>query len=790
MKTNFFLFILLSYIYTDDNEQILFNENEHASLFSGKKFSSWEECEKFLDDWSKAQGFHIIKDRVTRNEGVIHRRTFICSHSRTYESHSTKDTATKKLNCPFSINISCPKNKNPEGFVTINKINETHNHPLNRQLIEFEEAKKFTPEMIEDVKFMTIYCKFGATAQRKFLEGKFPSHPIYSKDLYAVIQKFRPSAKSLSNDAAQVSNWLDQEKEKDSRWVVVRGWDDDNTLTYLFWMTPIQVENWIHYSDCVINDVTHKTNRYGMALSLIVGFNNNRRNILLAQALLIDESLESHVWMFTQLTKSTGLQPLVIITDADPAVDAAIRQAFPSAYPIHCAYHINQNLHKNLGKLLGDNYKEFLAAFYKCRNCIVENVFQQRFDSLINDYPNAKSYLEFLYKTKSYWAHCFIKFKFTGGMIASSRVESVNACLKRLLHNSNVPLCDLMLEVQRLLDLQDKENEYNFWRLSIPNIHNQQNSNFLFTKVDQIIEQYLTPMIVKKLREEMNQSVYYMANRVELNNEIIEELKSVDNEPLDTEFPQITLNEMVQFIGLDNIREIWSISIGNSSKIKHYVLLLQNLGYICSCLSIIQSGIVCRHYFQVMLTTKEAAFHIKFIPTRWYSEDKDCAQESFLTADRFMQECIFNTTNELSASGLCFFDEINTRFCEKRLTVLEQRTIYGKLHGMYKKALNKVLQNSSNSEQLINLLEDFVEDGDDNQSDSEDIPNEYESSGKENLDPSVLLLQNPKKKRGKGRPLGTKRFKSSCESSKPNTKGQRRCKKCGGVGHYQKNCKI
>jgi hypothetical protein len=47
-------------------------------------------------------------------------------------------------------------------------------------------------------------------------------------------------------------------------------------------MTPIQVENWIRYSDCVINDVTHKTNRYGMALSLIVGFNNDRHNVLLA----------------------------------------------------------------------------------------------------------------------------------------------------------------------------------------------------------------------------------------------------------------------------------------------------------------------------------------------------------------------------------------------------------------------------------------------------------------------------------------------------------------------------
>ncbi|CAG8785886.1 22630_t:CDS:2 [Cetraspora pellucida] len=38
---------------------------------------------------------------------------------------------------------------------------------------------------------------------------------------------------SFLNDAAQTSNWLDTQKEKDPRWVVARDWDKDNTLTYL-----------------------------------------------------------------------------------------------------------------------------------------------------------------------------------------------------------------------------------------------------------------------------------------------------------------------------------------------------------------------------------------------------------------------------------------------------------------------------------------------------------------------------------------------------------------------------
>ena len=62
-------------------------------------------------------------------------------------------------------------------------------------------------------------------------------------------------------------------------------------------------------------------------------------------------------------------------------------------------------------------------------------------------------------------------------------------------------------------------------------------------------------------------------------------------------------------------------------------------------------------------------------------------------------------------------------------------------------------------------------------------------SNKENNDPEIFKLQNPKIYRKKRRPPGTKRFKSIHEASKVKT-NQRRCKKCGIIGHYQKNCRV
>ena len=134
---------------------------------------------------------------------------------------------------------------------------------------------------------------------------------------------------------------------------------------------------------------------------------------------------------------------------------------FTHTYPIHCAFHITQNLYKNLRKPLGDNYEKFLKNFYLCRNSLTRTTFHNHFAKLIENYSQSKSYLEGLYTSKEYWTHSYTNFRFTGGMIASSRVESINAYIKRMLFNSDVFLCELMSEIHKLLDEQDKKTGIN-----------------------------------------------------------------------------------------------------------------------------------------------------------------------------------------------------------------------------------------------------------------------------------------------------------------------------------------
>ncbi|CAG8617897.1 9924_t:CDS:2, partial [Dentiscutata heterogama] len=219
----------------------------------------------------------------------------------------------------------------------------------------------------------------------------------------------------------------------------------------------------------------------------------------------------------------TSIEPAVILTDSDPAVNSAVKEVFKSTYPIYCAFHITQNLYKNLRKSLDTQYNQFFMDFYKCQNSLVKTIFENKFTKLGHDYPKAKPYLDNLYKSK----------------------------------DSNMSLNELMQEIHHMLDCQDKESKYLFWKLVIPSIKSNDQANFLFTYIDKCCQTYLTPNMLKMQRDEINQLVYYSAQIIS-----IESLKSINEDNIminiEEENPEdqhATIQQMLEVVGEKNIVE-------------------------------------------------------------------------------------------------------------------------------------------------------------------------------------------------------------------------------------------
>ena len=53
-----------------------------------------------------------------------------------------------------------------------------------------------------------------------------------------------------------------------------------------------------------------------------------------------------------------------MITNANPAMDAAIAQIYPQTRHLYCIWHIGQNLPKNLKSKLHSNYEEFTKKIF------------------------------------------------------------------------------------------------------------------------------------------------------------------------------------------------------------------------------------------------------------------------------------------------------------------------------------------------------------------------------------------------------------------------------------------
>jgi hypothetical protein len=93
---------------------------------------------------------------------------------------------------------------------------------------------------------------------------------------------------------------------------------------------------------------------------------------------------------------------------------------------------------------------------------------------------------------------------------------------------------------------------------------------------------------------------------------------------------------MIDEVGQDDVLEIWKVvDIRNERKNHvHYVIIVNAISFLCSCLKSISKGIICCHYFRVMMNSKTAAFHISMIPQRWY---KDIYQD-----ENLQENIIFN----------------------------------------------------------------------------------------------------------------------------------------------------
>ena len=83
----------------------------------------------------------------------------------------------------------------------------------------------------------------------------------------------------------------------------------------------------------------------------------------------------------------------------------------------------------------------------------------------------------------------------------------------------------------------------------------------------------------------------------------------------DYEQPQSLFSSLLEIIPYNSVKEVWKVirhSIPTSEP--QYIILLNDGSHLCTCLLLINKGIVCCHFFRVMSYSKYVYFHMLLIP--------------------------------------------------------------------------------------------------------------------------------------------------------------------------------
>jgi hypothetical protein len=264
---------------------------------------------------------------------------------------------------------------------------------------------------------------------------------------------------------------------------------------------------------------------------------------------------------------------------------------------------------------------------------------------------------------------------------------------------------------------------------------------------------------------------------------------------------------------MSSIIEVWRMRrVGGISCKENLVVLFTDGTHICTCMETITKGIVCRHFWRVMLYSSVARFHISIIPIRWYKDDvllklDDTLENSpILTAIEASTETMTTTMNFTLQSLRQFQGSCHK---ENAQQIIPKRNRFGVAFSTAKTAINIALETGSDNE-LVKLLKDFIlikqknRDGDgveseddvdmENNKNNNDVVSLQQHLIDQTTDPYVTKIRGaPSKKRIKSAMELSERKNAMREiTDQVNVRetggSQRKCLLCGKPGHYQKKC--
>lgn len=374
------------------------NELRHPEI--GMEFSSEEDAYKFYKKYAEEVGFSVRKGKVQRlANGTIRKRNFLCSRQGfKLRKISNKNTKYERKETRTGCNAYTQFTVEDGKWVISNFILE-HNHEFDKprqkhamnsvvnNVIEVPTSTKTTPDNVWLQQVDAV--KYGLpdnTSFNTFLQAEDVQHLM---NLFSDLQVRDPSFfYAIQVDAA-------------------------NHMTSFFWRDCASRMDYSCFGDVVVFDTTIRVDN--MIYAPFWGVNHHHQRVLFGCALLLDESLESFLWLFKVfVTAMDNLQPKTLYsTDESQAISTAIEKVLPKTQHRLFVNCICKNAKKHLSAYF--DLPGFENLFKKCIfDCQSKQEFESQWDSLLAQYNLRENpWLTTLYSLWEKWSHLFSKKTFS-----------------------------------------------------------------------------------------------------------------------------------------------------------------------------------------------------------------------------------------------------------------------------------------------------------------------------------------------------------------------------------------
>ncbi|CAB5204858.1 unnamed protein product [Rhizophagus irregularis] len=229
---------------------------------------------------------------------------------------------------------------------------------------------------------------------------------------------------------------------------------------------------------------------------------------------------------------------------------------------------------------LGSTYNDFIKDFYKARNSLTEGQFYES--------------------------------------------EGENSTLKRLFKNSSLSLCELFDALEERYQEENDYCDFVSWKKSVPQIGSKNVFKSIFRPVVKQLTEFVFPNIIKKQEEQMDLSLCYHAVQIVLKNALPREKEFVELEHciicIDNLFDCSQAQLSSFLVDIFQVLEIWEVNHLVNPNTSHFICLLDNGTFLCTCMAFKILGYPCCHFYRVMTLTPIARFHISLINNCWYKE--------------------------------------------------------------------------------------------------------------------------------------------------------------------------